>query len=128
MIRRPPRSTLFPYTTLFRSVLDEHDPVTAHPLGEPERPGADGLALHRVHGLARIDDRTLPREREQERGVQLPERERDRVVVLDDDVGDVFVARLLVVLRLRVLRALEDVLDVSGRHLATVVEVHTALE
>src|SRR3989449_5150026 len=23
MIRRPPRSTLFPYTTLFRSVLDE---------------------------------------------------------------------------------------------------------
>src|SRR5258708_27493684 len=26
MIRRPPRSTLFPYTTLFRSVLEgEHD-------------------------------------------------------------------------------------------------------
>src|SRR5256885_4902241 len=24
MIRRPPRSTLFPYTTLFRSVLREH--------------------------------------------------------------------------------------------------------
>src|SRR3712207_8384590 len=24
MIRRPPRSTLFPYTTLFRSVLDFH--------------------------------------------------------------------------------------------------------
>src|SRR5256885_12183579 len=24
MIRRPPRSTLFPYTTLFRSVLDGH--------------------------------------------------------------------------------------------------------
>src|SRR3712207_7950445 len=23
MIRRPPRSTLFPYTTLFRSILDE---------------------------------------------------------------------------------------------------------
>src|SRR2546422_7100267 len=28
MIRRPPRSTLFPYTTLFRS-LDEHDGVVA---------------------------------------------------------------------------------------------------
>src|SRR3712207_7957656 len=28
MIRRPPRSTLFPYTTLFRS---EHDPVDRHP-------------------------------------------------------------------------------------------------
>src|SRR2546422_1882351 len=25
MIRRPPRSTLFPYTTLFRSVGDSHD-------------------------------------------------------------------------------------------------------
>src|SRR2546430_13338047 len=24
MIRRPPRSTLFPYTTLFRSILVEH--------------------------------------------------------------------------------------------------------
>src|SRR2546426_12050368 len=26
MIRRPPRSTLFPYTTLFRSLVGEHDP------------------------------------------------------------------------------------------------------
>src|SRR3989441_10682156 len=25
MIRRPPRSTLFPYTTLFRSMRDDHD-------------------------------------------------------------------------------------------------------
>src|SRR5256885_8081606 len=25
MIRRPPRSTLFPYTTLFRSLIDESD-------------------------------------------------------------------------------------------------------
>src|SRR5258707_9602046 len=25
MIRRPPRSTLFPYTTLFRSLMDEAD-------------------------------------------------------------------------------------------------------
>src|SRR2546423_10125807 len=27
MIRRPPRSTLFPYTTLFRSVCVKHRPV-----------------------------------------------------------------------------------------------------
>src|SRR3712207_7781531 len=33
MIRRPPRSTLFPYTTLFRS----------------ERPGVDEPALEQVH-------------------------------------------------------------------------------
>src|SRR5256885_8782343 len=31
MIRRPPRSTLFPYTTLFRSVLGNHgSPGTFH--------------------------------------------------------------------------------------------------
>src|SRR2546427_8349109 len=28
MIRRPPRSTLFPYTTLFRSIRDERGEVT----------------------------------------------------------------------------------------------------
>src|SRR5438105_15075647 len=27
MIRRPPRSTLFPYTTLFRSVIDPGTPI-----------------------------------------------------------------------------------------------------
>src|SRR2546427_5408844 len=32
MIRRPPRSTLFPYTTLFRS-LGEHEIVHACPAG-----------------------------------------------------------------------------------------------
>src|SRR3712207_7689697 len=37
MIRRPPRSTLFPYTTLFRSPdpLDPH-PLSRHPV--PARP------------------------------------------------------------------------------------------
>src|SRR2546430_16789130 len=27
MIRRPPRSTLFPYTTLFRSIMPLHHPI-----------------------------------------------------------------------------------------------------
>src|SRR3712207_8359657 len=31
MIRRPPRSTLFPYTTLFRSVSDEGSAVRVAP-------------------------------------------------------------------------------------------------
>src|SRR2546429_2573513 len=31
MIRRPPRSTLFPYTTLFRSVLDKGINRTSRP-------------------------------------------------------------------------------------------------
>src|SRR3712207_7880682 len=39
MIRRPPRSTLFPYTTLFRSRL-----------ASPEVPLADGLLL--AHAVA----------------------------------------------------------------------------
>src|SRR2546430_13169774 len=29
MIRRPPRSTLFPYTTLFRSLINTAAPITA---------------------------------------------------------------------------------------------------
>src|SRR2546430_11392449 len=33
MIRRPPRSTLFPYTTLFRSVLEAEDTIAAHQSG-----------------------------------------------------------------------------------------------
>src|SRR2546427_8746377 len=39
MIRRPPRSTLFPYTTLFRSFLRRRDarraPQLEHSRGEP---------------------------------------------------------------------------------------------
>src|SRR5436305_8555188 len=31
MIRRPPRSTLFPYTTLFRSSRGHREPCAAHP-------------------------------------------------------------------------------------------------
>src|SRR6266487_5021077 len=35
MIRRPPRSTLFPYTTLFRSRREHRDPGTPHPHRSP---------------------------------------------------------------------------------------------
>src|SRR2546430_5491506 len=38
MIRRPPRSTLFPYTTLFRSLADLVSPaLLISDLGRPER-------------------------------------------------------------------------------------------
>src|SRR3712207_8814810 len=43
MIRRPPRSTLFPYTTLFRSDLALAASV-AHLLGLPARPRPRELA------------------------------------------------------------------------------------
>src|SRR2546430_9150077 len=42
MIRRPPRSTLFPYTTLFRSLPgDQGDPVLAGVGGGARRGGRD---------------------------------------------------------------------------------------
>src|SRR2546422_6050538 len=44
MIRRPPRSTLFPYTTLFRSFLLEDGCDVP---GERQRPAAGGRRLSR---------------------------------------------------------------------------------
>src|SRR2546426_7502570 len=45
MIRRPPRSTLFPYTTLFRSLSQADDRVQHGPRGAGEGPPVEG---HRV--------------------------------------------------------------------------------
>src|SRR3712207_7490174 len=51
MIRRPPRSTLFPYTTLFRSdercLRTDHDEVGADPVREVEEPFGV-LCAHRM--------------------------------------------------------------------------------
>src|SRR3712207_8599254 len=61
MIRRPPRSTLFPYTTLFRSQLGavvEHEDIGAHhaDLDEPAHGGAGGAVQHhRDHGDADVE-------------------------------------------------------------------------
>src|SRR5258707_6135370 len=49
MIRRPPRSTLFPYTTLFRSVL--------HPLPDAHR----GLAIRQASYAGSARDRKSTR-------------------------------------------------------------------
>src|SRR3989442_11129281 len=62
MIRRPPRSTLFPYTTLFRS--NERTALLLHVhtsnyriQGFTESPGAAALAeLAHGHGLRLYDD------------------------------------------------------------------------
>src|SRR5687768_17830462 len=54
MIRRPPRSTLFPYTTLFRSdgsirwISDRASPIVG-----------DGGQIHRIVGI--VEDRTEQR-------------------------------------------------------------------
>src|SRR3989449_3185961 len=46
MIRRPPRSTLFPYTTLFRSRVDCREPQRGSPVpgAAPGRRGASDRA------------------------------------------------------------------------------------
>src|SRR3712207_7575531 len=51
MIRRPPRSTLFPYTTLFRSSLAE-DAMTAVP--QALREGAFGLGASKLQVSLRV--------------------------------------------------------------------------
>src|SRR3712207_8752433 len=64
MIRRPPRSTLFPYTTLFRSRRDRHDalgrrvPALGDPARRPRavprgRPAARGRTARRADGADR---------------------------------------------------------------------------
>src|SRR3712207_7160844 len=53
MIRRPPRSTLFPYTTLFRSPL--RAPERGRGRGRVRRPGDDGA---RARPPAARDGRT----------------------------------------------------------------------
>src|SRR5258708_15263732 len=55
MIRRPPRSTLFPYTTLFRSIPGGLATAARGAATEacPERRPAGGTANAQSHGLPR---------------------------------------------------------------------------
>src|SRR3712207_9461596 len=69
MIRRPPRSTLFPYTTLFRSRVDALDL---------------GLELRRQP----VDERALLRVRRRQARAQVVERQVDVVERVADLVGD----------------------------------------
>src|SRR5256885_11036294 len=56
MIRRPPRSTLFPYTTLFRSRLDQH----ARRFGGGVR--LLGIGRRHLRGAEQADAERLERE------------------------------------------------------------------
>src|SRR3712207_8669427 len=65
MIRRPPRSTLFPYTTLFRSHGHQLPPGEVHRVRVRHRPwdqrdpGARGLArVDRLAGHRRSEEHT----------------------------------------------------------------------
>src|SRR3712207_8762511 len=72
MIRRPPRSTLFPYTTLFRSLVDpavvEHPPARHERDHLPLRPQLQRIdpveaAQRRVHDVDAQDHPRAPAER-----------------------------------------------------------------
>src|SRR3712207_7319646 len=61
MIRRPPRSTLFPYTTLFRSLGCEHGTAKAN-AALPEASGPHDAQRSSAAGmLKRIEDRKSTR-------------------------------------------------------------------
>src|SRR3712207_7970792 len=89
MIRRPPRSTLFPYTTLFRSVVLEKTPpvpivdlpLRRHDHQQRRRTDARGLLLdrpeQRVHNLPGVAQRggLLLAERSEEHTSELQSRQ-----------------------------------------------------
>src|SRR3712207_7909258 len=57
MIRRPPRSTLFPYTTLFRSAAVARDPVQPRLHHDRSRVGPDrpvGVHEHLLQHVLRV--------------------------------------------------------------------------
>src|SRR2546426_3562850 len=72
MIRRPPRSTLFPYTTLFRSHPGQFDLLADVLLGHQEIDGANTAIVfdHQVH--RRLLRRFGPRSEEHTSELQSP--------------------------------------------------------
>src|SRR2546426_7104721 len=58
MIRRPPRSTLFPYTTLFRSPARWRDPAQLFVQDLRLHARLDARPLHRAGGAARSEEHT----------------------------------------------------------------------
>src|SRR5256885_12203498 len=69
MIRRPPRSTLFPYTTLFRSP-DRHERDRLHSKAR-EQLGTVGSGNHYVDVFADEEDRIWVGERSEEHTSEL---------------------------------------------------------
>src|SRR2546422_9618405 len=86
MIRRPPRSTLFPYTTLFRSSGDEHlveilgvapGDIAGERFLAVARREAAGEIEFRLPGRARLELRAAPQQKAGERiGGRAPRRHR----------------------------------------------------
>src|SRR3712207_7116858 len=79
MIRRPPRSTLFPYTTLFRSELGARHLVLGKggalggPAGQLAQPAGRGVGVGFVQGVQRLQQRG--QRRSEEHTSELPSRQ-----------------------------------------------------
>src|SRR3712207_7812641 len=67
MIRRPPRSTLFPYTTLFRSGLREREGVVVVVRGHDRAAALDGALRQRPGEWERVPLQVLERDRKSTR-------------------------------------------------------------
>src|SRR3989441_11823902 len=113
MIRRPPRSTLFPYTTLFRSQVHVGRAGRETRLSEPPRAGhvREGqVAVVAIRVVGNRDVWHLPDERSYQPARPLPQRR------LDDGVGNVR----------QVIQVVRPVIDAGGDEqvlVAVVVEV-----
>src|SRR3989454_2208937 len=70
MIRRPPRSTLFPYTTLFRSEVARRADHDA-PSGEGIRRAQGGGLRDRRPGRGAVPDQRVPAARSEEHTSEL---------------------------------------------------------
>src|SRR5207253_10077837 len=70
----PPTSTLFPYTTLFRSLQLVHPPVAAALLGRGRRRARDALVLGRGGAARDRTDRERERLRSEEHTSELQSR------------------------------------------------------
>src|SRR3712207_9470494 len=81
MIRRPPRSTLFPYTTLFRSIGGDHhgDQVLGRRL---TRPAADFCVAEAVEGEGGLEDVVAAAQDESVDLLRLPQRTHPELAVL----------------------------------------------
>src|SRR3712207_1199787 len=114
MIRRPPRSTLFPYTTLFRSIVKEYERGVSFRLGRaqggPKGPGLF-ILLPFVDKMVKIDLRTVT--------MDVPPQD----VITRDNVP----ARVNAVVYFRVTEPNRSVIEVENHVLATSQISQTAL-
>src|SRR3712207_8188335 len=78
MIRRPPRSTLFPYTTLFRSGYCPFGVYCGSPGGQTHSPTSPGSTYPRrgcPNGLGTLSLRTVVHRRSEEHTSELQSRQ-----------------------------------------------------